>query len=168
MAINDATGSLTHSDQNIKAIVDAANNSITSTIGSGGGGSGGWLAGLFGGTGVNFAGIASDRMGEFNAAIDSYDEGVQNIISTFFDGADVSIALKGDVKTAVEEFFSAMKVLLQNYVHAIEVEKQYLNEANANWLAGAQDIASSIGSDTGQIESDANSVRSQADGIQLG
>ena len=158
MAISDATGSISHNNKNIADIIEKSSKEIEGITGSAGNGFFG--GGLFGGGGENFAGMDSENLETFNAAVDKYRQGTEEIIEIFNPDAAMDMALKGEVAEAVRGFLIAVKGLLTKYVQAIYIEKKEINEANANWLAAAGQIS-------GDVSGDSDSIRSQANGISI-
>jgi hypothetical protein len=68
-------------------------------------------------------------------------------------------ALKGDVATAVQQFFSDAKKLSEAYVNAIEVESKRVMEANKNWLETTKKLSGDIDIDSGALAGAAGSIK---------
>lgn len=157
MAINNAVGSIAHNNLNIAEIVNSANSSIQGIIGSVKFSIG---KGMPKKGGADFSGMDANNITYFDSAIDKYRDEIQAIIDGFNAEADMNASLKGEVATATHEFLLAIKALLDKYVAAINIEKKEIDEANQNYLAAA-------GAISGNIVSDSDSIRSQANGLSL-
>lgn len=160
MAINDATGQITHNITSISELISQSNSTMNDIVGSTTYSDGpSFIQTMFNGDG-EFAGMSTEGMDVFNQAIDKYINDIQTIISGFNEEANVEVALKGSVQDAVSGFLGAVKALLNKYVESVKIEKKEIKEANANWLHAARSIA-------GDISSDSESIRSAANGISV-
>ncbi len=167
MSISDATGNIVHNVDKISEIVGNAKASISQRIGSmdvdtmsqalNNSGVNGAAAGMFG---RSFVGMNADRIGDFDAAIEKHKNEVEAIIGTINEKADLEHALKGEVASATRTFLEAVKQLLQSYVSTINLEKEHIKEANANYLAATKEIS-------GDIETDSDEIRSRAGEIDI-
>ena len=155
MAIQDATGSITHSAKDISSDIDTAASDVEGIVGGSAGVNGGFLG--IGGI-EDFAGMSQEGKEQFKSAVSGYVDGLKSIISDFNPDADMENALKGEVATAVHDFLAAMKELLQAYVSELETENRHIDEAYANWEASAKSIASSATSDAGDVRGKASSL----------
>ena len=162
MAIDDATGSIQHNVHDAFEDVRTAADTVEGTIGTTQTGFGGG-AGFYGtlSFGADFAGMASDKLPDFDAAVDTYRNAIQDIINGLQNKRTIiEEAVKGEVANKVEDFFNSVKDLLNAYVRAIDTEKKLVHEANDNWIAAAAKIS-------GNISSDADSIRSSAGTITV-
>lgn len=156
MAIEDATGSIQHNVHDAFEDVRTAANTVEGTVGS--------AESFLGFTmtfGADFAGMATEKLPDFDAAVDTYRNAIQDIINGLQNKrAIIEEAVKGEVANKVEDFFNSVKELLNAYVRAIDTEKKLVHEANDNWIAAAAKIS-------GNISSDADSIRSSAGTITV-
>lgn len=165
MSINNATGSFTRETKDISQDLQATAAGVSGTIGGGGSGEivvgdGGFAISTAGTAGVDFAGMKEGGIADFNSAIDTYRDGIQDIINEFNPNADMEKALKGQVAEAVHEFLESFKELLRKYVEAIDIEKKAINEAHKNWLTASGSIA-------GDIQSDSSDIRGKAGQLSI-
>ena len=155
MAINDATGNISHGNVNIAELITNTRNSVNEIVGSVK-----FKVGSKKFKATDFVGMDAQNVPAFHNAIDAYRDRIQAIIDGFNAEPVTDVALKGDVATAVLDYLNAIKMLLDKYIAAIDVEKKEIDEAQANWQASAGAIA-------GDVTSDSDSIRSQANGISL-
>ena len=157
MSINDATGQIQHNVHDTFSDVTTSSYDISEQVGS-----------IFdmnpwevgGSFGAEFAGMASDKIPTFNAAVDTYRNAIQDIINGLENKRVwIESAVKGQVADSVESFFRSVKDLLNAYVKAIDTEKKLVQEANENWLAAAGKIAGNVSDDASVIRSSASSIK---------
>ena len=155
MSVNDATGAIEHNVVDAFESIDTASAAVHSQVGDA-------ASGFFGGTtsyGADFAGIASDKLGDFDTAVDTYRQGAIDIINDFdTQKANIEKAFKGSAADALENFFKSIKNLCTAYITAINTEKAYLLEVNANWLKTSGQIAGDVNTDAGVIDGQAQSI----------
>ena len=154
MSIGDATGDITHSYKDISEVLENSKKEIEGIVGEAS------FGGFFGSSGEPFAGMDVANLPTFYAAMDTYINSTKGIIDVFNPDPDMEKALKGDVATATHEFLVSAKKLMNNYVATLEVEKKEAEEAGQNWEAAA-------GSISGDITGDSDSIRSQADSVDI-
>lgn len=156
MAIEDATGSIQHNVHDAFEDVKTAANTVEGTVGSTE-----TILGFTKAFGADFAGMATEKLPDFDSAVDTYRNAIQDIINGLQNKrAIIEEAVKGEVANKVEDFFNSVKELLNAYVRAIDTEKKLVHEANDNWIAAAAKIS-------GNISSDADSIRSSAGTITV-
>lgn len=155
MAIDDATGSIQHNVHDAFEDVKTAAINVDSTIGET---QSNWIFGTAT-FGADFAGMATEKLPDFDAAVDTYRNAIQDIINGLQNKRSIiEEAVKGEVANKVEDFFNAVKELLNAYVRAIDTEKKLVHEANDNWIAAASKISGNISSDADTIRSSAGTI----------
>jgi|GEM_PF-2208815 erythromycin esterase-like protein len=146
----------------IKEILSNADEKITSAVGSGF--NGGFFsennAARIAGDGAAFAGMDSKNIHEFARAVTTYKQRAYEVLNKFnTQEGPILNALKGDVATAVQQFFSDAKKLSEAYVNAIEVESKRVMEANKNWLETTKKLSGDIDIDSGALAGAAGSIK---------
>lgn len=107
----------------------------------------------------DFVGMSADEVATFVSAIDTYYGRWEEILNGFNEKADFSIAVKGDVQTAIQEYLIATKELLQAHVSQIKKEKDDINNALAAYQTSLTGIASDVKQKTADIRSAAQNVK---------
>ena len=110
----------------------------------------------------SFAGKAmfnANYITDFTAAIDRYRDGIQEIIGGFNPDANLDASLKGPANTAVRDFLTAFKALLQRYVQAIDLEKKEVTTASENWTRATGAIAGSVQEHTSQVTTKTGNIQ---------
>lgn len=158
MTVADPTSGISYTDTNFENIVGTASKALTAIVGEAKSSIGGFFAGIFGGSSEVFAGMDTDNIDRFLSAIDTYYQGVADIINDFNSAANTENAYKGEVGTAVTEFLEATKQILQRYVETIKKEKDELNHVAEQYKLGASTVSSSISDDASGIRSAAGNI----------
>lgn len=111
-------------------------------------------------TGPTFVGMNANNVPQFHKAVDVYRDKIQSIIDRMVITPNTEGAFKGAVASAALEYLAAAKELLNKYVTAIDIEKEEIDKAQAEWEARAGEIAK-------EVISDSDDIRSQSGGIVL-
>ena len=136
-----SSGKLTNLGTQIESIVGNATASLSNI----------WAGGF---TGMSESGII-----ELKDALTKYCDEIQAKIDSFDQSGDITSAFKGKSQTAVYDFISAIKSLLQAYVSTMRVEIDEAEEAYKNFANSDQSIAQNVQSAADEIRSNANSIR---------
>ena len=110
--------------------------------------------------GGSFVGVSAAGLGYLLEALEKFVVNVQSVINDFDENGDISQAFVGAPKEAAQDFIKAIKQLLTTYVSSLRMIKAEATEAFNNFSENAKMIQ-------GAIESDANSLRSSANDINL-
>ncbi|MCR4753022.1 MAG: hypothetical protein K5837_01210 [Candidatus Saccharibacteria bacterium] len=158
MSINDATGAIQHNVPDAFENIETASAAVQSQVGDPAGS-------FFGGTasyGADFAGIASDKLEDFNTAVDTYRDAAIEILNGFdTQKANIEKAFKGSAADSLQKFFTSIKNLCNAYVTAINTEKTYLLEVNQNWISTTAQISSDIETDAGVVDAQKDTINLQ-------
>lgn len=111
-------------------------------------------------SGIDLGGMATDDLDTFITALNQYRDGVQEDISIFNPQADLDEAIKGEANAAYHQFLEAAKTLMVAYVNTLNAEIKDIQ-------AAAEEIKSTHRQLGTTIESDADSLRSAADSINV-
>lgn len=154
MSIQSTIGNFTkNAGENARSILSKASNAINGLIGTAT-------------TGVNsiwsggFAGIDEKNIDSLKQAIKSYCDNIDSIINGFNEQANLEIAYKGRVQQEAQEFLKSMKELLIAYVSLMKQSFADLDEALLNYQNASGELA-------GQISSNAQDIRQQAQAVKL-
>ena len=153
--VGKATGNISHNNKNISEVITNASNNATGSVGAA---AKEFFSGKVQFTGESLAGIDEANLGTFISAVESYRDGVQEIIRGFDESASLQDALKGDVATSFSGFLASLKTLMNAYVQAIDIEIKDIKEAAENYKAAAGSVSSDESADSDAISSAASSV----------
>ncbi len=109
-------------------------------------------------SGENFAGMDSNEIPAFEAAVEKYKGQVVEILNKLDSNTPTTGAFKGGVADAAHAFLVSMKFLLEKYVNTIDAEAKEVKEANKRWLDAAKTLKTNIDSDSGEILGNAKQV----------
>ena len=151
MAIHDATGSITQSKEDIAGSLSGTSSKIDSIVGG--------VDVHPMSIGTNFAGMASDKLPEFDAAIEKYKEAVKGYTYENWDW-DTFDGFSGEVYNTAHHFYGCIINLILDYVAVIDENKRLIKEANQNWLTSAGAVSKEISRDSDEIRSAAGGLPS--------
>ena len=152
MGIQSIIGDVkSNAGQKIQSLLDTAYSQASGMAGS----IGTFVSNVFDG---GFAGVSDFEA--LNSAITRYKEEVQSIVDTYNANADLEQTFKGEVATAMHEFVTNTKMLLEAYASIVEQWNVDLGEVYARYQEGA-------GATAQKIQSDAEAVKQAAQNISL-
>lgn len=153
MSIRSTVGNFTHSVQdNISSLLATAKTQVENIVGS----TTTSLTNIWSG---GFTGMSESGMAELKTQLSNYCQEIQDLIESFDQTGDITMALKGDVQTAAYDFIAAIKTLLQAYVSTMRQEIEEADEAYRNFMASGQSISQDVSDAASDIRSNANSIR---------
>ena len=106
-----------------------------------------------------FAGVSNFE--QLKTAITNYSNNVKEIVDTYDTSADLESTFKGQAGTAMTEFITSTKSLLDAYVKLVEKWNVELDDAYQKYQEGDTNLAESV-------TSDAEDVASAAEKVEIG
>lgn len=152
MSIRSTVGNITHSVQDtLSSVLTTAKTQIENIVGT----TTTSLTNIWSG---GFTGMSESGMAELKTQLTNYCQEIQELIESFDQTGDITVALKGDVQTAAYDFIAAIKTLLQAYVSTMKQEIAEADEAYRNFLASGQSIAQDVSDAASDIRSNASNI----------
>ena len=145
-----------YSGKTATQIVEESNNTLNKIVGEST--FQGAVRGMFGSH--NLVGMNTNQLDNFQNALRTYKNKIENIVAEFKETTEADTAFKGEVVEAVSNFIAAVKQLLNKYAASIQQEMSEVEHASEQLKAATSEIAQGAAGD-------ADSIRSQASSIEL-
>lgn len=158
MAISSATGDIEHTTQDVFSEMESNAKNVAEGIGSEVSATTDESYFLFFKTGggdafKDFAGMDGDNIEKFSTAMNTYINGVQEIIAKLNQKQEVvKGAFKGSAAESLNTFFNSIRDLLTSYTSALQIETKRVKEANENWVRATSSMSSDIDADAENVK----------------
>lgn len=103
-----------------------------------------------------FAGVSDFEA--LKAAVNSYSDGVQEIVDQYNVNADLESTFKGQAGEELKTFITATKNLLNAYVGLVKQWNKELDDAYTKYQSGDTTLQSNVASDAQEVEKAAQNV----------
>ncbi len=135
--------------QRISSFLDAAWGAVSGLAGN----IGTFVANIWSG---GFAGVSN--FDALKTAVTTYANNVQEIVDTYDTSADLEQTFKGQAGTAMTEFITSTKSLLDAYVKLVEKWNTELDDAYEKYKSGDTSLSEAVSSDAEDVAQAASKV----------